>query len=338
MPSTLADVKIELSKLGKLEKLASGGQGKIYLCKNKIDGIAESTNVVKIYKPKTLEQSQVALEASMGQLILYPINNFTLKDRQLLYARTVWPQRLVYKENKPVGVVMPLIPDDYYFDIYLKGRDDYEKQLFEIQYLIGHKDKLKALNVPQLTEREKVGLIVRLVRTVMFLHEKQLVIGDLSANNIVVTNPSNVGGGRPRAFWPRFIDIDSFRFVGSVPALEQGHTPGWKTPERKRAEDRLKDLQERKAGAAEISKAKADLKVITQKSDIFKLGLLIQRLFHSPESIDDDVHSIYSSESADKALFSIFGKSKVSLFTEMLANDPKARPTASDAFKRLSEK
>lgn len=339
MTRTPSDVVIETTDLGKLSRIGRGGQGTVYLLSDTppFPG-AEGQYVFKKYRTKLLDESRHSLATTMPQLILYP-DRMSLPDQKFVRRHSVWPQALVTENGAAQGILMKLIPEAFFFDLQLGGSGSIARTLLEVQYLMTPEAKKGHWGIPSATARDRMFLILDVLSIVEFLHRNELIIGDFSPRNLVVSNPKDgVTPGR-RKFVPKFLDVDAFRFSGGVPPISQMHTPNWFPPEVRAATLRRDELIAAGASQIEISRARAKANVQTKKSDMFKMGLLVTRLFHVPrDANEDDTQSIYVSTAASANIERLVGGKRRSVLEQMLDGDPGNRPTARDVLDAFSRK
>jgi serine/threonine protein kinase len=332
-----AEVTIQKSALGSLTKLGRGGQATVYKLSSPppLPG-AEGQYVYKQYRAKILNESGHSLANTMPQLILHAAG-MTEEDQKLVRRHTVWPQGLVVENGTAQGILMKLIPDPFFFDLQLGGSGTSSRTLLELQYIMVPESKKPQRGIPSATAKDRLYLILDVLKIVDFLHRNGLVIGDFSPKNLVLSNPSKGVASSGRKFTPKLLDVDAFRFTGGVPPIQQLHTPNWFPPE-VRAAARLRDvLVARKASQVEISRARAHANIQTTKSDIFKLGLLVLRLLHIPKDPnEDDTQSVYISESANTNIARLVNPQRARLLRSMLDTDPSSRPSARDVLAAFS--
>lgn len=337
MRRTPADVTVEKSALGKMTRIGRGGQATVYELSTPppLPG-AEGRYVFKQYRAKVLHESGYSLASTMPQLILHP-DGMSAEDQKQVRQSTVWPHGLVVDGGTAQGILMKLLPDPFFFDLHLAGSGTISRELLELQYLMVPESKKAERGIPTATAKDRLYLVLEILRVVRFLHEKDLVIGDMSPKNLVVSNPAKGVVSSSRRFMPKFLEVDAFRFAGGVPPIQQLHTPNWFPPE-VRAAARLRDeLIARGAPQVEISRAGARASVQNTRSDVFKLGLLVLRLLHVPANPDeDDTQSVYVSPTADSRLERLVGPRRARLLQSMMDPDPTARPTADAVLEAFS--
>lgn len=333
MSRTPADVTIQKSALGSMSKLGRGGQATVFKLASPppIPG-AEGQYVFKRYHKDILDESGHSLATTMPQLILHP-DAMSVEDQRFVRRYTVWPQGLVVENGTAQGILMKLIPEPFFFDLEFGGVGPSERTLLEVQYLMAPESKKPERGIPAATAKDRLYLILDVLKIVDFLHRNGLVIGDFSPKNLVVTNPVKGVASSGRKFTPKFLDVDAFRFAGGVPPIQQMHTPNWFPPEVRAAAILRDELISKGASQIEVSRARAAANIQTTKSDIFKMGLLALRLLHIPrDPNEDDTQSVYISPTASANIERLINPRRASLLRSMLDADPHSRPSARDVL------
>lgn len=337
MSRTPADVTIQKSALGSMSKLGRGGQATVFKLASPppIPG-AEGQYVFKRYHKDILDESGHSLATTMPQLILHP-DAMSVEDQRFVRRYTVWPQGLVVENGTAQGILMKLIPEPFFFDLEFGGVGPSERTLLEVQYLMAPESKKPERGIPAATAKDRLYLILDVLKIVDFLHRNGLVIGDFSPKNLVVTNPVKGVASSGRKFTPKFLDVDAFRFAGGVPPIQQMHTPNWFPPEVRAAAILRDELISKGASQIEVSRARAAANIQTTKSDIFKMGLLAVRLLHIPrDPNEDDTQSVYISPTASANIERLINPRRASLLRSMLDADPHSRPSARDVLAAFS--
>ncbi|MBQ9478827.1 MAG: zinc-ribbon domain containing protein [Selenomonadaceae bacterium] len=144
------------------KKLASGGEGIIY-----------STNteyVAKIYKPEHLT---IRRQKKLMMMLSRPIK----------YDGLCWPVTELYNnQSEFVGFLMPVAKGEQI------QRSIFLPMIFKEDF-------------PEWKRHDMVELCLTILRKIIFLHEHNVVIGDLNPANILVVSPKEV----------YFVDVDSYQ-------------------------------------------------------------------------------------------------------------------------------
>ncbi|MGW5560907.1 hypothetical protein ACWER9_27250 [Micromonospora sp. NPDC003944] len=157
-----------------------------------------------------------------------------------LCENTAWPAALVVNSGQVSGFLMRRIPDRFRMPWGENGAD----VPAALQYLLNPQTYLNRKGV-HLDEGTRLRLLEVIADVMARLHSLDVVVGDLSPNNLLVDI------GDPGCF---FIDCDAMRLHGQD-VLEQVETPEWSIPARGREP------------------------IATTASDSYKFGLLAIRLF-----------------------------------------------------------
>ncbi|MDO5730483.1 hypothetical protein [Corynebacterium sphenisci] len=225
-----------------MPRLGDGGEGVVYAldAAHRYEG---RPCAYKEYKPQaTIHEAHLrAMVAFLGKL-----ND---RQRDWLLQRTAWPTRIVVDGGRVTGIIMPLIPEAFFGDFSV-GQNVRRSQK-EVQLLLNDPAFIAKRGIA-LDEGAKYAFLADFADTLRVLHGAGIVIGDLSARNILF----NIGG-TPASF---LIDCDSMHMpTGDNPALVQ--TPGWEAPQ---------------------AEAKA-----TIATDLYKFGLLATRMLLGEQSTRD---------------------------------------------------
>lgn len=151
--------------LGK--EAGKGGEGSIY--------ITNIPNVVaKIYKREKLRKEK------FEKLKL-------MVSKRLQYEGICYPQNLLFnKRNEFVGYTMPMA----------KGR--------ELKHFLFIPKKVFENRNPDWTRKDLVQLGITILEKIQFLHNRNIILGDINPFNILVESPTNV----------YFVDVDSYQVEG----------------------------------------------------------------------------------------------------------------------------
>lgn len=328
----------ELSNHTKLENLDSGGQSKVHLLVGTppVQGFT-GKYVFKEYNSKVLRDSSRSIVNAMPRLILYP-DSFSETERQVIAKHTVWPQALVTRDGLAQGVLLNLLSDSFYYRQKSSvGNGKRNRLLLNAAQLMSPEQRKNESGIPQCKVQDRCLFFYDVLKVVKLLHSKDLIVGDFSAVNLAVeiTTPSIANEGR--RFMPKFLDVDTFFFHGSISPIAQANTPHWYAPELNSARKHASALNRNGAGRHEVLRAQGKKTTThTKQSDVYKVGLLILRLLHIPDDIyDDDTQIIMKSGSALETIERLFGTASKQVVHSMLSNDPLDRPALSEVLKVL---
>src|SRR5271170_5825441 len=104
-------MQVNRAALGPLEELAEGGFGKVYRARLYHLPSDPSPIAFKESTTKVTEQGTAAKNAVLFRELLKP------SDRADLDRCTVWPRAVVVERGTVVGLLMPLISDEFFFDL-----------------------------------------------------------------------------------------------------------------------------------------------------------------------------------------------------------------------------
>jgi DNA-binding helix-hairpin-helix protein with protein kinase domain len=186
------------------ERLGGGAQGDVYR-------VAGAQGLVF----KRFHQAAIR-DISLRSLVKWR-SSLSTADRTALDAWTAWPQAEVTQDGiKDCGFTMARVPSEFEVRLVKKTR------LRELHFLL-YPIKPAWAAVGNVSAQSRLEIAQDLARLVAFLHAHELVVGDLSATNVLwrVDKPSKV----------YLIDTDGCRFRGSKPATEQLDTPDWNDPQ-----------------------------------------------------------------------------------------------------------
>jgi len=203
--------------LGALEYIAEGGQGRIYRCPALRLPDYAGPLAYKEFKPGQL--SPAGLEAIIG--VRSRLDDAT---RHRLDALTTWPIRLVHESGVVIGLLMPLIRDEFvHIGPSLTG--SLLRKEREIQYLFLAAERVQRLGFPRVNLYQRYAVCLSLAEAFAILGANNVVYGDFSAKNALFS----VGPGRRDAA-AVLVDCDAVRVKGTMSAVPQLNSPDWEPP------------------------------------------------------------------------------------------------------------
>lgn len=221
-------------------------------------------------------------------------------DKADLDEYTSWPVAIVEDQGAVVGLLMPLIPPDFFIPVSPPGGQR-SSIVFELAFLAASDAYAAARGFdlsPANDELVRLALAAQLVYAVGRLHRHGIVYGDLSLRNAAVAlNPPRI----------KLLDCDAAALATDV-GRYQLHSPFFLPPENA-------------AGGSQ--------KLQDDKTDVYKLALCILRML---------VRGRGTTQLKDPAyLQGILNRDGVELITRALSPDRAQRPTAREQFECLSE-
>jgi uncharacterized protein YegL len=201
--STFPSISLDMhrSSLRYGAQLGAGARGRVF-------EIANGQEFV--YKEYT---SQSVNGGALAELIIHR-QMLPETQREALDARTSWPLARVVDGNRVVGSVMYKISKVFYMA-------DAPDRLAYLSFLCyPRRSSWSNIRLPMIGER--LHIVAQIVDLFSSLHQYALVVGDVSAQNILWTCD-----GTPRVF---LLGCDGIRKLGSPPALQEGETPDWQDP------------------------------------------------------------------------------------------------------------
>ncbi|GED95975.1 hypothetical protein nbrc107697_00140 [Gordonia crocea] len=309
---------VEKSSLGSMVRLNAGNQATLYSVPSYRHPKIGTEVVFKEYKRSLLADHGAALANGLPLIVDYP-DGLSEARRKDLLSVTVWPRDVVVDDGRLVGILMGRIQDPFWFE--MRG-----KQLpFSLKMLCDAPTQIRKRGLAVPSRSDLVGLTIRLIYALHLIHDNDLVVGDLSGNNVVLTNPALFSGG----FRVKFLDVDSFRLADSAPPIPQGDAGQWRTPETMAVEE-----EAAKIGGFRAEMLLAQGQVRTRSTDIFKLGLAIIRLFDETE----DAALTYSIDDAAPRIRQAFPADAATLLLRMVTAAPDGRPTTRMLLQALMPK
>jgi DNA-binding helix-hairpin-helix protein with protein kinase domain len=224
--------------LGERKYLSSGGQSTIYQLP---DYSLRGTPGPFVYKEYHKHLGEISSHGLAGLIAVRESLDAT--ERQWLDQCTAWPLRVVEERGAVTGVIMRLIPDEFFQELRLpSGRT--ARLPREAQHLFTERNRCEKLGWPYAKPRQRLQLCAQLSYTLAFLHRRGIVFGDISPRNVLFRLTPATG--------MMLVDCDAIRKVGTAAVVGQGNTPDWYPPEGRMAPQSM-------------------------RTDVYKLGLFILR-------------------------------------------------------------
>ena len=202
--SWLGSRDIDEGELSLAEVLGAGGQGQVVRVNGPVSGL--------VYKSYHRPGHDILRLRRLLDLRA----NMPPWSRQYLDRHAAWPLNVVLKNGTPNGFLMRDIPSRY------RGITKAGPRLRELQYLLYEpKPTWGDIASPGIENRLEIALQVATL--IQFLHDHEVIIGDLSMVNILWCP------GEPPGIF--LIDCDGARPVGYRGTSPTIDTPGWADPD-----------------------------------------------------------------------------------------------------------
>jgi serine/threonine protein kinase len=234
-------MRVNRSDLGPLEEISEGGFGRVYRAPQyRLPGDPATAIAYKEFTTDVDAQARSAEKAVLFRDLMSPA------DRADLDRCAVWPLALVADGAAVTGLLMPLIPADFFFDTIDPFTGSNTRMLRDLQWLIANPTQLAAQKMAPVDEIDRLVLIARLVYDIGRLHKHGWVYGDLSLMNAAYALSP------PRLI---LLDCDGAASLTDI-GRKQSHSIGWKPPEC------------------------AQVNIQDRETDVYKLGLAIMRFLN----------------------------------------------------------
>jgi DNA-binding helix-hairpin-helix protein with protein kinase domain len=184
-------------------ELGDGGQGKVHSVGS------DGARVVKAYHDQVTDQFDAA---ALTRLI--GMTDVLSHQGRPVHEWAAWPLARVAVNGRVVGFVMPRVPED--FVIHIGGK----KRLASLSYLACEPAPMWGpVSLPD--DVERMAILSHLAGVMQTLHDRGLVIGDLSFGNVLWSDsPPGV----------MLIDCDGVHPEGGPSAMPQADTIDWADP------------------------------------------------------------------------------------------------------------
>ncbi|HWF79302.1 MAG TPA: hypothetical protein VN695_01885 [Streptosporangiaceae bacterium] len=278
--------------------LAQGGFGKVYRVEKYQLPKDPTPLAYKEFTSNEAEQAQSAKKAVDFR------ESLDQADRAELDSRGTWPRALVKDGGKISGLLMPLIPADFFCELADQTGDPAKatKKPRDLAWLITTAEQRNAakVNLGEVDHAERLLVLAHLIYAIGRLHKLGWVFGDVSFKNAVFAlNP-------PRLM---LLDCDGAAALGDK-NRQQFSTPYWDPPE------------------CPIALAPGQpARLQDKRSDTYKLALAILRCLTPGKGAGTVRAPSRFSGELDAA--------GVALVTKALSDDPGQRPSAKELYEYL---
>lgn len=265
---------IEFANIRGVEKIKKGGQATVYKAPPGSLHMKISESVaIKKYSKKALLGNERAVEQYL-KIMLDNRKDAPPDIRGVIDQYIIWPRVIIYENGEACGFAMNLIPDRFFVRYDDITGPQYAESNFD--FILNDPEIRLRLGLPVLNAHGRVKITHDLLMITSQLHKYDIVIGDVSPNNILIyIDPQAQRNNRAL-----FIDSDSFRKANHTHPLKQPHTPNWYPPE-SWAAMRLRLQLERAGGNPnQIMRYRTIEFIQNKQTDVYKICLAVTRLFH----------------------------------------------------------
>ena len=193
----------------------------------------------------------------------------TLIPTSYIQSRLALPTAIIIRDDSYYGYAMRLFKKGCEFNHVMTGSES-RSSLFSLQFLLLSREDRQRQGIPVLSRETRLALARDLIKVVAAVHQRNIVIGDLSYKNWVIQK--KVSRDSKVQWRTLLLDVDSFKENFLPSPWDQGTSTGMDLPEWSAASARLKLLDR---GSAEFEKCRASRDTQTQMSDVYKAGLLL---------------------------------------------------------------
>lgn len=335
----MALIEIPQSALGPMSLLGSGGQAKVFDVPDLQIAGETGPFVYKQYKPKILDGHESAIKNGMGRLIAVRAaadsRTATFMDRY-----SIWPLAVVLPTRESAGACGIVIRK---FPATCRRTIQLNKTGKNVDFTVGQyfrtAEQVKKIGLPPMTDEARWNFLLLAGMFVDRLHARNVIIGDLSGQNILVNHDSE---RTVRPFQPMFIDTDGCRLRGEQASFRQLNTPSWEPPEIRTALDRYKKMRnDTRTDPHKLHQAEVRCYHLSMNTDVYKFGLLIQRFLHKGVPGSQDLPAtagpsqIRSSQEAAAVIHRICGPKRAAVIRRAQMDEPKSRPSIRELLEAM---
>jgi serine/threonine protein kinase len=272
---------VEFGRLGPMVKVASGGVGTVYwLTSFTLPGHSGPLAYKDVHGAPMLkdQQRREAIASMVAAVAIREAMNSA--DQDALDRYTTWPLVTVEQGGSTVGIVMPLLEDDFFVTAKPAGGQS-TRRVFEFAYLSTSDTYMKNMGIDRTPMNDplvRLSLSAQLAFAIGLLHKHNIVYGDLSLKNAAVA------GNPPRL---RLLDCDAAADLNDQ-ARKQMHSPSFIPPEIANKSQKLQDLG----------------------TDVYKLGLCILRSLVTGQGVTQlkDARALGRNNTLDAAGVDLVGR------------------------------
>ncbi|MEV6341532.1 hypothetical protein AB0M12_43290 [Nocardia vinacea] len=193
--------------------LGEGGSAQVWRCTTP----DEVSVAFKRYDRDTVRQLQPEV---LRELVGWP-HRLDQDDRKRLLELCAWPHAVVVENHTVVGTLMPLAPREFFFESHT-GPQPRAFTRVAVRVSDAQKRRHTYFDFPH-----KIARLGQLLVDLQFLHDNDIVVGDLQPNNILTTDARPVDGIVSAHNY--FLDCDSF-LIGGRGATPRLDPLPWRPP------------------------------------------------------------------------------------------------------------
>ena len=215
------------------------------------------------------------------------------------YSRIAMPLAILENEkSEPVGFLMREFRKGcFYTQNRLQGKT---QALQELKLFLNSRSERRKFNTPKLSSRQTIALVGDFLNTLNSLHNRNFVVGDVSASNLIVQiDPEKPN--KPRMI---FLDVDSFSLSTSDFQPAGVDTPLYVVPEHQ-VQPNLRP---------------------TFQSDVYKAALVIVRLLSQSSGFEGHSFDLVETEHSNEFLSARGAGFVVEILEQCLSDNPENRP------------
>lgn len=205
--------RVQRSELGELSLLGEGGEGAVY-------ALTASPNIA--YKEYTTKSDGWSPNEAGYNALRRALNQMPTDDRELILARTAWPETAVMEGSRFVGILMRRIPESFLCSMTASKR--VKTLVRDFNFLI-YPEHVKRKGVQyDFSSPPRATLLscaLAFAQTAEALHRNHIVMGDISGSNAAwqMSDPGVI-----------IFDCDSFSTTTNRPICIEKETPEWIDP------------------------------------------------------------------------------------------------------------
>ncbi|WP_157124719.1 hypothetical protein [Nocardia pseudovaccinii] len=186
--------------------LGEGGSAQVWRCTTP----DEVSVAFKRYDRDTVRQLEPEV---LRELVDWP-HRLDQDDRKRMLELCAWPHAVVVEDRTVVGILMPLAPREFFFESH-SGPQPRAFTRVAVRVSDAQKRRHTYFDFPH-----KIARLGQLLVDLQFLHDNDVVVGDLQPNNILTTDARPVDGIVSAHNY--FLDCDSFLISGrgATPRLD----------------------------------------------------------------------------------------------------------------------